>query len=204
MALAHVVVTTVTRDDLADGGASHFVAVIEALRRSVPAATIEVLVSDFAGSEAAVDAVVDARPDVFNHNLETVPRLYETVRPGADYARSLRVLARAKERAPRMPSKSGLMLGLGERRDEVEAVMADLRAAGCDLLTLGQYLRPSHRHLPVAEFVPPEAFAELRERGRRDGLRRGGERPVRAQQLPRGRAARSCRGQRRRLGTRRR
>jgi lipoyl synthase len=161
MDLRHVVVTTVTRDDLPDGGAAHFVAVIEAVRAALPGAAIEVLTSDFAGDESAVDTVAAARPDVFNHNLETVPRLYPDVRPGARYARSLRVLERVKETQPRLPTKSGVMLGLGETAEEVVAVMRDLRAVGCDMLTLGQYLRPSRRHLPVAAFVAPEVFAEL-------------------------------------------
>ncbi|HET6497440.1 MAG TPA: lipoyl synthase, partial [Coriobacteriia bacterium] len=171
MALDHVVVTAVTRDDLPDGGAAQFVAVIEALREAVPAATVEVLTSDFAGDHASVDAVVDARPDVFNHNLETVPRLYGQVRPAADYGRSLAVLARAKKRAATRPhavlTKSGLILGLGETPDEVVAVMRDLRVAGCDLLTLGQYLRPSDAHLPVAEYVSPPRFDEY-ARGARE------------------------------------
>ncbi len=170
MGLSHVVVTSVTRDDLPDGGAAHFSAVIQALRAAVPKTCVEVLTSDFAGDLYAVDAVADAAPDVFNHNVETVPRLYGTVRPGADYERSLRLLARVKERHREMPTKSGLMLGLGETTAEVEQVMKDLRAVGCDLLTLGQYLRPSTRHLPVAEFVAPETFAALRERGRELGF----------------------------------
>ncbi|MDF1542740.1 MAG: lipoyl synthase [Anaerosomatales bacterium] len=175
MGLAHVVVTTVTRDDLPDGGAAHFVAVIEALREAVPDATVEVLTSDFAGNTSSIDAVTDARPDVFNHNLETVPRLYPEVRPGAEYRRSLGVLARVKERcaeadAPPLPTKSGLMLGLGETPEEVVAVMRDLREAGCDLLTLGQYLRPSPAHLPVAEFVEPAVFEELAREGRALGF----------------------------------
>lgn len=170
MGLSHVVVTTVTRDDLSDGGAAHFVAVIEAVRAAAPAAHIEVLTSDFGGDLAAVDTVAGAAPDVFNHNVETVPRLYAEVRPGADYERSLRVLARVKERHPAMPTKSGLMLGLGETPAEVVAVMRDLRATGCDLLTLGQYLRPSARHLPVAEFVTPAVFDELATRARELGF----------------------------------
>ena len=171
LGLRHVVVTTVTRDDLPDGGAAHFVAVIEALRAAVPDAAIEVLTSDFAGDLESVDAVAAARPDVFNHNLETVPRLYAEVRPGADYERSLRVLARVRESQPDLPTKSGLMLGLGETPDEVRAVMGDLLAHGVRMLTLGQYLRPSRTHLPIAEFVEPAVFAELA----RDAYRLGFE-----------------------------
>ncbi len=170
MGLRHVVVTTVTRDDLADGGAAHFVAVIQALRAQLPDVAIEVLTSDFGGDEAAVDAVAAARPDVFNHNLETVPRLYGEVRPGADYARSLRVLARVKATQLDLPTKSGLMLGLGETSEEVVAVMKDLRRAGVEIVTLGQYLRPSKRHLPVAEFVHPDVFAQLEQEARNLGF----------------------------------
>ena len=161
LGLRHVVITSVTRDDLADGGAAHLVAVIEAVRDALPDAAIEVLTSDFAGRLESVDAVADAAPDVFNHNLETVPRLYAEVRPGAKYARSLGVLARVHETHPEIPTKSGLMLGLGERPDEVREVMADLVAHGVTMLTLGQYLRPSTRHLPVSEFVEPGVFADL-------------------------------------------
>lgn len=168
MELEHVVVTAVTRDDLHDGGAAHFVAVIEALRGTVPSATVEVLTSDFAGHMERVDAVTEARPDVFNHNLETVERLYPEVRPGADYQRSLQVLKRASGRG--MPTKSGLMLGLGETPEEVVGVMSDLRGVGCGLLTLGQYLRPSSKHLPVTEFVEPEVFRHLAREGRRLGF----------------------------------
>ncbi|MDO8879214.1 MAG: lipoyl synthase [Coriobacteriia bacterium] len=170
LGLRHAVVTMVTRDDLADGAAGHVVATIAAIRSTAPGVAVEVLVSDFGGSAEAVDLVVDARPDVFNHNLETVPRLYAEVRPGADYARSLAVLAHAKERAPGMPTKSGLMLGLGETRDEVLEVMRDLRDAGCDLLTLGQYLRPSSAHLPVAAFIEPAEFTLLAREGRKMGF----------------------------------
>ena len=157
MGLRHVVVTMVTRDDLPDGGASHVVETIAALR-TLPGVRVEVLVSDFQGDEAAIDAVAHARPDVFNHNVETVPRLYAEVRPQADYARSLAVLARVGAVAPDVPTKSGLMVGLGETPDEVEAVLADLRAAGVGIVTIGQYLRPSAAHLPVTEFVTPAVF----------------------------------------------
>ncbi|MRR13053.1 lipoyl synthase, partial [bacterium] len=170
LGLRHAVVTMVTRDDCADGASGHVAATVGAIRAACPSTAIEVLVSDFAGSDAAVDTVVDSHPDVFNHNLETVPRLYTEVRPGARYERSLGVLARAKARAPEMPTKSGLMLGLGETTEEVLAVMVDLRSVGCDLLTLGQYLRPSPRHLPVAEFIEPAVFAELARTGRRMGF----------------------------------
>jgi len=161
MRIKHAVITTVTRDDLSDGGAAHFVAVIEAVREASPGTRIEVLTSDFGGNLQSVDIVANALPDVFNHNLETVPRLYAEVRPGAEYLRSLQVLARVKELHSDMPTKSGLMLGLGERHDEVVDVMRDLREVGCDMLTLGQYLRPSRKHLPVAEFVRPTEFESL-------------------------------------------
>jgi lipoyl synthase len=170
MGLAHVVVTMVTRDDLADGAAGHIVATIKALRLALPDAAVEVLTSDFAGNEASVDLVAAASPDVFNHNVETVPRLYPSVRPGADYRRSLRVLERVKETQPGIPTKSGLMLGLGESGEEVVAVMRDLRDAGCEMLTLGQYLRPSPRHLPVAAFIDPGEFAELEAAARALGF----------------------------------
>jgi lipoic acid synthetase len=159
MGLRHVVVTMVTRDDLSDGGSGHVVATIDALRRQVPGVAVEVLVSDFRGVDADIDAVALARPDVFNHNVETVPRLYPAVRPQADYARSLRVLERARAAAAGVPTKSGLMVGLGERPEEVEDVLRDLRASGVDIVTIGQYLRPSAAHLEVAEFVEPETFA---------------------------------------------
>lgn len=158
MGLTHVVVTMVTRDDLPDGGASHVAATIEALRRRVPKARVEVLVSDVGGDPVAVDTVAAAGPDVFSHNVETVPRLYPEVRPQADYARSLSVLARVRETRPDLPTKSGLMVGLGEEPGEVEAVLGDLREAGVDIVTIGQYLRPSAKHLPVTEFVTPERF----------------------------------------------
>jgi lipoic acid synthetase len=170
MGLRHVVVTMVTRDDLPDGGASHVAATIGALRRRVPKARVEVLVSDLGGDLAAVDTVAEAAPDVFNHNVETVPRLYPEVRPQADYARSLRVLARVRETHPRLPTKSGLMVGLGEEPGEVEAVLRDLRASGVDIVTIGQYLRPSAKHLPVTEFVTPEQFERYARAAREFGF----------------------------------
>lgn len=170
LGLRHVVITTVTRDDLDDGGASHFVRVIGAVRRAAPEAAIEVLTSDFGGDPDSVDAVLAARPDVFNHNLETVSRLYAEVRPGAVYERSLEVLARVRAVAPDIPSKSGMMLGLGETPDEVVEALRDLREAGVGMLTLGQYLRPSPAHLPVAEFVEPAVFAELAREAYRLGF----------------------------------
>ncbi|ADK86335.1 lipoic acid synthetase [Desulfarculus baarsii DSM 2075] len=168
MGLRHVVVTSVTRDDLADGGAAHFAATIAALRARLPQATVEVLTPDFLGQGAAIDAVCQARPDVYNHNVETVPRLYPAVRPQADYARSLAVLARAA--AQGLAAKSGLMLGLGETDAELRAVLADLLAAGCRCLTLGQYLAPSAKHAPVMRFVPPFEFDHWAAVARRMGF----------------------------------
>jgi len=162
LALRHIVVTSVNRDDLADGGAGHFAATARALRSLVPSCRVEVLVPDFQGLESAGDTVVDAPIDIFNHNTETVPRLYRRVRAGARYERSVALLRRARERRPALLTKTGLMLGLGEERAEVEQVMRDLRDVGCDILTLGQYLRPSAAHLPVTRYVPPAEFAELR------------------------------------------
>lgn len=164
MGLSHVVITMVTRDDLPDGAARHVSETLRAVRTAVPDAVVEVLTSDFAGRRESVECVLAARPDVFNHNLETVPRLYAEVRPGADYERSLGVLeqaATAGEADCRLRIKSGLMLGLGEEPSEVAEVMRDLCDRGVTMLTLGQYLRPSARHLPVAEFVEPSVFAEL-------------------------------------------
>jgi lipoic acid synthetase len=159
LGLHHVVVTSVDRDDLDDGGAAHFAAVIHAIRRQCPAATIEVLTPDFLRKAGAVEAVVAARPDVFNHNLETVPSKYLTVRPGARYFASVRLLQQVKEVDPAMFTKSGLMVGLGEQRNEILQVMDDLRAAGVDFLTIGQYLQPTRKHHPVERFIPPEEFA---------------------------------------------
>ena len=163
MALRYVVITSVDRDDLRDGGAAHFAACIAAIRQSSPQVQIEILTPDFRGREAlALETLADALPDVFNHNLETVSRLYRAVRPGADYAASLRLIADMKARHPALPTKSGLMLGLGESDEEVLAAMRDLRAHHCDILTLGQYLRPSASHLPVERYVPPEEFERWR------------------------------------------
>ena len=170
MGLKFAVVTSVNRDDRHDGGAELFALVIQAIRERVPGCGVEVLVPDFQGSHQAVDTVVEAAPDVFNHNTETVPRLYRQVRLGARYERSLDVLAYAKQSAPSMPTKSGLMLGLGETIEEVLEVMRDLRAHHVDILTLGQYLRPSPKHLPIVRYVPPQEFAELRRAGREMGF----------------------------------
>ncbi len=162
MGLAYVVVTSVDRDDLRDGGAAHFAACIDALRRASPETRIEILVPDFRGRlERALEILGATPPDVLNHNLETVPRLYRQARPGADYRHSLELLRRFKDAHPQIPTKSGLMLGLGETEDEVIAVLKDLRAAGCDMLTLGQYLQPSLDHLPVERFVHPDEFDRL-------------------------------------------
>jgi lipoic acid synthetase len=161
--LKHAVITSVTRDDLVDGGAAFFAETIEAVHRRIPAAKVEVLVPDFQGRAEALQAVLDARPDVLNHNIETVPRLYATVRPQANYRRSLQLLSRVKEYAPGLPIKSGLMLGLGESSEEVRATLKDLIDAGCRILTLGQYLQPSKAHLPVERFVPPEEFEHWRQ-----------------------------------------
>jgi lipoic acid synthetase len=158
LGLAHVVITSVDRDDLADGGATHFAAVIAAIRATCPQTTIEVLTPDFLRKDGAVETVVDAGPDVFNHNLETVPSKYLSVRPGARYFASIRLLQRVKELSPAMFTKSGMMLGLGEERNEVLQVMDDLRAANVDFLTIGQYLQPSRKHHAVARFVPPDEF----------------------------------------------
>jgi lipoic acid synthetase len=161
LGLAHVVITSVDRDDLDDGGAEHFAAVIRAIRARCPQTTIEVLTPDFLRKAGAAEIVVAAKPDVFNHNLETVPAKYLTVRPGARYFASIRLLQRVKEIDPPMFTKSGIMLGLGEERNEVLQVMDDLRAADVDFLTVGQYLQPSPKHHPVKRFVPPEEFKAL-------------------------------------------
>jgi lipoic acid synthetase len=160
MELKFCVVTMVTRDDLPDGGATHVAQTVEAIRKECPGIGIEVLISDLAGNWEALETVLAARPEVFNHNLETMPRLYPKVRPQADYRRSLELLARASAHVPPMVTKSGLMLGLGEKKEEVHQAMDDLLEAGCQLLTLGQYLAPSDKHHPVFRYVPPEEFAD--------------------------------------------
>jgi lipoyl synthase len=162
MSLKYVVITSVDRDDLRDGGGGHFAQCIAAIRERMPQTKIEVLVPDFRGRvEQALASLSEHTPDVFNHNLETVPRLYRQARPGADYQGSLDLLMRFKQEQPEIPTKSGLMLGLGEQHEEILEVMHDLRNHGCEMLTLGQYLQPSHDHLPVERFVTPEEFAEL-------------------------------------------
>jgi lipoic acid synthetase len=170
LGLQHVVVTSVDRDDLKDGGALHFARTIRAIRAAAPAATIEVLTPDFLRKEGALEVVVEARPDVFNHNLETVPRLYPSIRPGARYYQSLRLLDRVKQLAPSIFTKSGLMVGLGEERMEVAQVMDDLRMAEVDFLTIGQYLQPTVKHAAVARFWEPEAFEDLAGMARAKGF----------------------------------
>jgi lipoic acid synthetase len=165
MGLKYAVVTSVNRDDRKDGGAELFALTIRAIRERIPGCRVEVLIPDFQGSHAAMDIVLEAEPDVLNHNTETVPRLYRQVRLGARFERSLDILAYSKSARPEIPTKSGLMLGLGENADEVLGVMRDLRAHAVDILTLGQYLRPSPKHLPVIRYVPPEEFAALRRKG---------------------------------------
>jgi lipoic acid synthetase len=166
MQLKYVVITSVDRDDLRDGGAGHYVDCIRELRRTNPGLSIEILVPDFRGREqVALDRFSRAQPDVFNHNMETVPRLYKQCRPGADYQSSLKLLMDFAEQYPEVPTKSGLMLGLGETMEEVEQVMQDLREHNCSMLTLGQYLQPSRDHLPVQRFVEPHEFDQLKQIG---------------------------------------
>lgn len=167
--LRHAVITSVNRDELADGGAAIFAATIQAIREIHPTCTIEVLIPDFKGSHAAQDTVFAAGPDILNHNTETVPRLYRSVRPQGKYPWTLALISRAKEAG--LVTKSGLMLGLGETADEVRAVMADLVSAGCDILTLGQYLQPTREHLPVIRFYTPEEFGAFKEEALRSGFR---------------------------------
>ncbi|HHT37071.1 MAG: lipoyl synthase [Candidatus Wallacebacter cryptica] len=158
LGLKHVVITSVTRDDLPDGGAAHFADVITAVRKKSPSVQIEVLIPDFKGDHDALAKVLYAEPDILNHNVETVPRLYAAVRPQAIYQRSLQVLHQAKRISPHIITKSGIMVGLGETMDEIKAVMQDLRKVDCDLLTIGQYLAPSKKHHPVIEYITPESF----------------------------------------------
>jgi len=170
MGLRYAVVTSVNRDDQPDGGAAIFARTISEIRERVPACKVEVLIPDFRGDWKALETVVAARPDVLNHNTETVPRLYHQVRKGAVYARSLELLHRAKSLAPEMPTKTGLMLGLGEEREEVLAAMQDLAAQGTDILTLGQYLQPTREHLPIVRYVHPDEFAEYKKLGEQMGF----------------------------------
>lgn len=170
MGLKHVVVTSVDRDDLQDGGADHFVKTIQAIRMKSPETTVEILPGDFRGNTADIDSVIAARPDVFNHNLETVPRLYPTIRPGARYFRSLRLLERVKEKDPMTFTKSGLMVGLGETKEEVGQVMDDMRAAGVDFITIGQYLQPTPKHAEVKHWWTPEEFEQLSRMARNKGF----------------------------------
>lgn len=172
LGLKHVVITSVTRDDLPDGGADHFARCVTAVRQRLPHAAIEVLTPDFLGDPSAIDRVIDARPEVFNHNIETVPRLYRVARGRAEYRRSLDLLERVKRRAGHIVTKAGLMLGLGETIDELFDVLADLRAIHCDVLTLGQYLAPTLKHsIPVARYVPPAEFDDLAAKARLLGFR---------------------------------
>ena len=171
MGLKHVVITSVDRDDLADGGAGHFAAVVLAIRAAAPGTTIEILTPDFLRKPIAdVFGLIDARPDVFNHNLETVPRLYLPIRPGARYYNSLRLLERVKERDPNQFTKSGIMVGLGEAKEEVMQVMDDMRSAGVDFITIGQYLQPTRKHAPIERFVHPDEFAAYEEIARAKGF----------------------------------
>jgi len=171
LGLRHVVVTSVNRDDLQDGGSGHFAATARAIKELIPTTRVEVLVPDFQGSRDAVQTVVESPIDILNHNIETVPRLYKRVRPGAAYSRSLEVLLAARRVRPRCLTKAGLMLGLGETSEEISSVFGDLRAVDCDILTLGQYLRPSAAHLPIERYVTPDEFAELKEEALAVGFR---------------------------------
>jgi lipoic acid synthetase len=170
MGLRHVVITSVTRDDLPDGGARHFARTVRAIGEKTSNANLEVLIPDFQGSLPALKTVIDAQPHVLNHNIETVPRLYPSVRPGAIYERSLQLLMSVKDLAPSIPSKSGLILGLGETPGEIHRTFLDLLHAGCSILTLGQYLQPSKNHIPVERFIPPEEFNRWRESTLRMGF----------------------------------
>ncbi len=170
MGLKHVVVTSVDRDDLEDGGADHFAKTIMAIRMKSPGTTVEILPGDFKGNMRDIDHVINAKPDVFNHNLETVPRLYATIRPGARYFRSLRLLQRVKDVDPMIFTKSGIMVGLGEEKEEVAQVMDDMRAAGIDFITIGQYLQPTPKHAPVMKWWTPEEFEALTKMAKAKGF----------------------------------
>jgi len=161
MGLKHIVITSVTRDDLPDGGARHFARTVEEIHKEFPTATIEVLTPDFQGDESSLEIVIHSHPDIFNHNLETVPRLYHEIRPMADYRRSLSILKKAKDIDPNINTKSGIMLGLGEHRQEVSKAMSDLLDAGCDILTVGQYLSPSQGHAEIKEYIHPDVFKDI-------------------------------------------
>ncbi|MCJ2162995.1 MULTISPECIES: lipoyl synthase [unclassified Pseudodesulfovibrio] len=168
--LKHVVITSVTRDDLADGGSAHFAATIRAVRAAMPECTIEVLIPDFQGNEAALRTVLDARPDVLNHNLETVPVLYADIRPQADYRQSLELLANAKRIAPKIPTKSGIMVGLGETDEQIMVTLDDLAAVDCNIVTIGQYMQPSRQHPMVKRYVEPATFDWYAEEGMKRGI----------------------------------
>jgi lipoic acid synthetase len=170
MGLKYVVVTSVTRDDLPDGGAGHFAGTIEEIRKKIPDACVEVLIPDFQGHAPALQTVLKARPDVLNHNIETVPRLYSMVRPEADYQRSLELIRRVKAYDAAIPTKSGLMFGFGENAQEIKQTLEDLLSANCRILTLGQYLQPTKHHLPVKRYVPPEEFEKWREEALKMGF----------------------------------
>lgn len=178
MGLRYVVLTSPSRDDLPDGGAGHFAKTIMEIKRHLPGVKVEVLTPDFMGSLSSLKTVLEAGPYVFNHNLETVPRLYPLVRQEADYGRSLKLLHDAKNLAPHIATKSGLMVGLGEGFNEIVAVLKDLRAVGCDFLTIGQYLRPTKNNLPVVEYLPPERFEELREIALKMGFKYAASSPL--------------------------
>lgn len=171
LGLKHTVVTSVTRDDLPDGGSAHFAETIRALKKRMPSSTVEVLIPDFQGSKDALQTVIDARPEIINHNIETVPSLYNTVRPMAKYDRSLELLQRVKQLTTGIYSKTGIMVGLGETKDEVLQVMDDLIGVGCELLTIGQYLQPSKDHLPIKEYITPEQFEEYKRIGLKKGFK---------------------------------
>ncbi len=171
MGLKHVVITSVTRDDLKDGGSTHFAATITAVKNELPESNVEVLIPDFHCDHDSLDNVIAVRPSVFGHNVETVPSLYPTVRPQADYQRSLDVLAYAKTKAPDLYTKTGIMVGLGETKDEVKAVMQDLADIKCDILTIGQYLRPSKEHIELVEYIHPDTFEEYKQMGLELGIK---------------------------------